>query len=326
MAVNEYITLIDAKNMMAPGDARIASVCEIMAENNAIAEDVPFVKGNLATGMRVNIRTSMSEPTVRKFNQGVPASKSTVTTKTENIVIIEDKGYCDMRMKKVVPDWPAFLLSQNKPHINGLTKKFAEMMVYGDDPDGIEGFASRLGKLNGITGRQVIDAGGTTGDLQSVFFVAWDPDEAAAFYPMNSSTAGIDINTQENVNIPDPSTGDPTVTMLAHQSTYSWMVGMFVRNHKYIARLANIADDITNDELFRKLITTKNRIEGSVRQKAIMYMSGKLRTRLEIAAFEKSNANVGYKSGVENDTKVLSFSGLTVRENDCQDRKEAQVK
>ncbi|GHV58006.1 hypothetical protein FACS1894216_22640 [Synergistales bacterium] len=56
-----------------------------------------------------------------------------------------------------------------------------------------------------------------------------------------------------------------------------------------------------------------------------MYMSPDLYTMMEIAAFRKTNTVVGYKEGIQSDTRLLTFSGVPIRRNDFQAEPESLV-
>lgn len=314
MPVNQFLTLMDLKNSMEPGDAAIASVAEIIAQENEILDDIPFVHGNQVTGDISFIRATQPRPVKKKINQGIVATKSSKTPKQEVCVILNDRGIVDMDELKIAPSRDEYLLQENKAHIAGLGEGFAEMVLFDNDPEGITGLCYRYNKTSGPYKRQIIDAGGTGDALQSVYFTVWDSDEFTGLLPRNTKTAGLEVVPQENVYIPDKDGRQ----LLCHVTEFKWFVGLKIRDHRYGARLCNIASDITDEVLFEKFITAKNRLIKNRRRNAVAYLSPDLYNRFEVAAFRKTNANITYKEDIQNDTTIVSVAGIRLRENDCQ--------
>ncbi len=276
-----------------------------------------MVSLNQLTGDISYVRQSQPKPQRKKINQGITSTKSTKTSRTSTCVILNDRGIVDMDELAIAPDEDEYLLSENKPHIAGLGETFAEMVLYDNDPEGVVGLAHLYGKI----GRQVVDAGGTSGALRSIFFVCWDPDELTGLIPKNTKTAGIQVKPQRDIYVKEKDGND----FLAHVTEYKWFVGLKLRNERYASRLCNIPADITNEVLFEKIIMAKNRIAKARRLKTVMYCSPDIYTRLETAALLMKNANITYKQDIENDTTIVSFGGVRIRENDCQERDEKKV-
>ena len=68
---NEFLTLMDLKNRMAPGDKSIDSVAEVLAQENELLEDIPWRAGNLVTGDVHYKRSALPKAFVRKINEGI---------------------------------------------------------------------------------------------------------------------------------------------------------------------------------------------------------------------------------------------------------------
>jgi hypothetical protein len=319
---NEFLTLMDLKNRMEIGDGAIAGIAEVIAQENEILADVPWTRGNLVTGDRHLVRAAMPKVTRRKINEGVKASTSKTESHTETCIELVSRGVVDMKELKLAPDPAKFLLSENKPHIAMLGEELAAALFYDRDADGIVGFASRYGKLSSS---QVVDAGGTTGTLGSIYFIKWDSDEVTGIYPKNTS-AGLEVQAHENELVPDKN-GD---LFRAHVSDFSWFVGLKVRDGRYASRVCNVpmtdlATDATlRQKLFELMITAKNKIHHVTQGRVVCYVSPDLFSWLEIAAFQKANLALGYKD-MTSDTRILTFSGIPIRRNDCQTGTETKV-
>ena len=323
--MSDFLTLMQLKNLMEPGDAAIAGVAEVLAEENDILADVPFTRGNLLTGDRHMVRAAMPSATKRKINEGVEPSTSKTEPHEDTCIELTSRGVVDMRVLDITPDKAKLLLSENKPHIAVLGEDFADELFYGNDANGIRGFATRLGSLKTP---QVIDARGVGDNLASIYFIKWDSEEVTGIYPKNA-TAGLQVNNQANVYVAE-SKANPTKTFRAHVSDYSWFVGLKLRDIRYVSRVANIdRDTIPNDEalqqkLFEQMIQAKNKIRHVSNGRVVCYVDPNMYSWLEVAAFKKSNLNLGYKE-IQGDMRMLSFAGIPIRQNDCQSKKEPRV-
>ena len=323
--MNDFLTLMDLKNRLSPGDKAVAGVAEVLAQENDILSDIPFARGNLLTGDRHLIRAAMPRAQKRKINEGIFSTTSKTEPHTDTCIELTSRGIVDMKELELSPDKAKFLLSENKPHITVLGEDFADELFYGNDSDGIRGFAPRYNKL---ASSQVVNAEGTGENLASIYFIKWDSEEVTGIFPMNA-TVGLDINNQANVYVAqDPE--NPTKTFLAHVSNYSWFVGLKIRDQRYVTRVVNIdRDELASDEalqqkLFEHMIRAKNKIYHVSRGRVVCYVDPDMYSWLEVAAFKKSNLNLGYKE-IQGDLRILSFAGIPIRMNDCQSRKESRV-
>ena len=324
---NEFLTLMDLKNRMAPGDAALASVAEVLAQENELLDDIPWTPGNQLTGDVHYKRTAKPKAFIRKINEGIEATVSKTEAVTDTCVLLGSRGIVDMAELEIAPNPEQYLLMENKPHIAVLGEDVCASMFYGTEGgSGILGFASRLNKTGHA---QVVDAGGTGNNLASIYIVKWDPNEVTGIYPKNS-TAGLKVLPQSNIYVKDKDGKE----FLAHVTEYSWFVGLKVRDDRYLSRVCNIDRDAllaggdpakeARQQLFNKLIIAKNKIRHVNQGRVVMYADPEIFNILEIAAFEKANLALGY-SDVEGDRRVLRFSGISIKRNDCQAAPEKKV-
>ena len=226
----------------------------------------------------------------------------------------------------LAPSPENYLLSESKGHIEVMNEDVVTNFFYGADPEGIRGIATRLNKLSHS---QVIDAGGKGNNLASIYIIKWDTNEITGIYPKNTK-AGLEVFTKENEYVEDKD----GKMYRAHITEWSWYVGLKVRDERYLARLCNIdrdallADGDTSKEarqrLFNQMIITKNKLYHPYQGRVVMYADPEIFNILEIAAFEKGNNNLTY-SDIESDRRVLKFSGIPIKRNDCQSLAEKKV-
>jgi hypothetical protein len=320
------MTLLDLASRLGPDDASIVSIAEIIAKNNEIVKDIPWAKTNQLTSDKYTVRTENAEAYSRKLNEGIPASASKAESHTDTCIELATMGIVDMTDLALAPNAAQYLLSENKNKIAVLGEMLAESLFYGTDATaGVLGFSRRYNKLSSP---QVIDAGGTGVNLTSIFFVKWDTDEVTGIYPKNT-TAGIQHveKTNELVSMK----GNPDLRFLANVSYFSWFIGLKVRDKRFVSRVANVdtnaimTDETARQKLFEYMIYAKNKIQNISQGRIVCYASPTVYSALEVAAFNKSNLALGVKD-VTSDTRILTFSGIPLRRNDCQEKPEEAVK
>lgn len=319
---NEFLTLMDLKNRMNPGDSALASIAEVLAQENDVLDDIPWARGNQLTGDVFFKRSAKPRAQVRKINEGIEASASKTEAHTETCIELASRGIVDMSELKLAPSAGQYLLSENKPHIAVLGEDLCASIFYGADPAGIVGLATRYNKL---ASPQVVNAEGVGNNLASIYIVKWDTDEVTGIYPKNS-TAGLEVVPQSNVYVKDRDGKD----FLAHVTEYKWFVGFKVRDQRYAARVCNIdrdallTDEAARQKLFEYLIIAKNKVRHVTQGRVVMYVDPDVFSMLEIAAFQKANLALGY-ANVTGDTRILKFSGIPIKRNDCQAEPEKKV-
>ena len=322
---SKFLSLNDLRATLMPDGTPISSYAELLAKENDILDDIPWTAGNQLTGDIHFKRTALPTAQIRRINQGFESSKGAKEAVTETCVQIVSRMTVDMGELDLAPSPEQYLLSESKGHIAVMNEDVVTNFFYGSDPEGIRGIAPRLGTLKH---KQVVDAGGKGTNLASIYFIKWDTEEITGIYPKNTK-GGLDVFTKENEYVEDKD-GKP---FRAHITEWSWYVGLKVRDERYLARLCNIDRDalLTGDnakearqELFNKIIITKNKIYHPYQGRLVMYADPEIFNILEIAAFEKGNNNLTY-TDIESDRRVLKFAGIPIKRNDAQSEAEKKV-
>ena len=321
----KFLSLMDLRATLMPDGTPVKSYAELLAKENEILDDIPWTAGNQLTGDIHLKRTALPSAQIRKINQGFDSSKGAKESVTETCVQIVSRMTVDMAELDLAPSPENYLLSESRGHLEVMNDTLVTDFFYGADPEGIRGIAPRLNKLSH---KQVVDAGGTGNNLASVYIVKWDNEEVTGIYPKNTK-GGLDVFQRADEYVEDK---DGKI-FRAHITEWSWYVGLKVRDDRFLARLCNIDRDAlltgTNakearQELFNKLIITKNKIYHPYQGKVIMYADPEIFNILEIAAFEKSNNNLTY-SDIESDRRILKFAGIPIKRNDAQSAAEKKV-
>ena len=322
----EFLTLMDLRSRLMPDGTPVSSYAELLAQENDILDDIPWIAGNQLTGDIHFKRTALPSAQIRRINQGFDSSKGAVEAVRETCVEIVSRMTVDMKELDLAPSPEKYLLSESKGHVSVMNDTLITDFFYGADPEGIKGIATRLNKLSH---KQVVNAGGTGSNLVSIYIIKWDTDEVTGIYPKETK-AGLDVFMKENELVPDKD----GKTFLAHITMWSWFVGLKVRDERYIARLCNIDRDVllgsgdaakeARQDLFRKLILAQDKIYHVNDGRVVMYADPQIFSILKIAAFEKSNMALGY-SDIKEDRRILSFAGIPIKRNDAQSVAEKKV-
>lgn len=293
------LTLLDWAKRLDP-DGSVSSVAELMTETNAILEDAVYIEGNLPTGHRSTIRTGIPSATWRRLNYGVPTTKSTTVQVDDTIGMLEDYAEVDKDLAMLNGNTAEFRLTEDRPHIEGISQGLAQTLFYGDtgtNPERFLGLAPRYSALASPTKpaansymSQVINAGASSGDVSSIWLVVWGPNTVHMIFPKGSK-AGILQEDLGEVTLEDAAGGK----YQGFRSHYQVKAGLVVRDWRYIVRIANIDPDATAIFDHTDLIRAVNTIPNLGMGKPVMYCTRQVKTRLDIAAQDKDNAALSIK-------------------------------
>lgn len=325
---NELPNIVNLTKRLDP-DGSPAKIAELLTEFNPILEDIPIVEGNLPTGHRTTVRTGIPSPTWRKLNYGVYPTKSTTEQVDDTIGMLEDYGEVDKDLAALNGNTAEFRMSEDTPHLEGMSNTMASTIFYGDtdtDPEKFLGLAPRYGALytggtpeekreaqvNSAYLKNIISAGGTTSDKQtSLFYICWGDSTVHGIYPKGSEV-GLSSRDLGEVTLYDNDGG----RFQGYRSHYQWKMGMVVRDWRYIVRVCNIelsdmTDDTAMKALYQAMIKAKYAVPQTGKGKGIFYASPGVQAMLDIAAVEKSNAALGYTNVFGKE--MLSFRGTPIK-------------
>jgi len=331
MSVGSKYNLVDVAKMTG-GDGNILALADVIQTVNPNIAEIPFIPGNISTGLRFG-RTS-TDPTVywRKINGYVADSKHTEVQVDDLCGIMEAYSDVDKDLADLNGNTNEFRLRSAKRFIKSMTKEFWSALFYANalaDPEKMHGFAPRYdGIAAGETKGQIVDGGGTSTDNTSIWIVKWSPDDVACIYPPGSSAG---LNQQDLGEVTDvAATGKRQV----YRSHYTWKPGLAVQNFKAVVRVANLdisdlatagASADTSANLQQLLIKGLNLIDGidDGIGSAKIYCNRQVKTALDIMANMSGNRNVAIN--MVDGKPVTSFWGVPVRIADALTNAEARV-
>lgn len=288
----KQLTMLEVANRLNPR-GELFTVAEIMTRENPILMDVPWLEANNFADNKTLVRASLPKGTWRAFNEGVEAQASTTRQETFPTGMLSALSRVDRDLIDMAPNPQTMRLQESKAFIEGLSQQLGEAFIYGDtkkNPKGFNGLAKYLGKVNG---ENVINAGGTgaAADKSSMYIVQWGDNKVFAHYPRcqggKKGDFGIEHVSHGVQMVEDPDRKN----YFAYVDEFKVACGLTVKDHRCVARIANIATDATEfnpDWIIDALAAMPNGGNG-----AIIYCSNLVLSKLYKAAKNSTAFNTG---------------------------------
>ncbi len=299
---NTVLTLSDHAKRIDP-DGKTPLIVEMLSQENAALDDMPFMEGNTATGHETTIRTGLPDVFYRKMNMGVPKSKSTTAQVTENAAELVGRSEVDVKVASRMGNTGSFRLSESKAFVMAMGQKQATTLIYGTNanPEEYVGFAARYSDLSAVNAENILPAGGAASDNTSIFLVGWGAESVFGVYPKGSK-AGMD---HENLGIIDAFDANND-RFRAYGDIYTWDNGLVVKDWRYVVRIPNIkvpdliaktgtqaAAAATN--ITRLMSQSLARLPAIRSVTPIFYVNRTTGAHLMEMAMDKNSAFVGFK-------------------------------
>jgi hypothetical protein len=325
MAVKNIVDNMTALEVARRTGGETLTIIETMAMQNTLLQEMPAMQANDGAVHTGILRRSYPGGEHRVYNQGVRTASSQTDTFHEYIADLEAFSDVDQGMA-VHSGNPAKVYSDEATaFISGMGIDQAVDIIYGNrghDPAEINGFATRLNKIDGI---HCVDAGlgGTGNNLTSVYLVAAGPLACHLIYPKGSATVGVQREDLGINRIADPN--DSTRTYMAHTDHFKAEYGVCVEHPDSLIRIANIPANLTatqRETLIEKILEMQMNLTTGI-VNTILFCNKSMAYQIERAAREKQ-----YVVFAESDPwgkPVSSINGLRVRRMDVILNTEEQV-
>jgi hypothetical protein len=328
-------TLLDLARITGP-DGNIAKVAEILNQYNEMLDDITFVPGNLPTGHKTTVRSSIPAGTWRLLNQGIVPVKSQANQITDTCGMLENYSEIDCALAKLNGNSAEWRLSEDKAIIEGMGQSFQTALIYGDtsvNPERFVGLAPRYYSLGATTGGNIIDAGGTgSNDNTSIWLVGWSTDTIHGIFPKGSQ-AGLSMKDLGEQTIYDANLG----RYQGYRTHYKHDVGLTIRDWRFVVRIANInitdlltagdaADASANILKYMSMALDKFPPIGNVRP--VFYMNQTVRSMLRVKLMSRSNTFLtleNWMSPTGMPRPTLTFMGVPCRRVDAITSTEARI-
>ena len=324
---NTALTLSDWRKRMAP-DGSVDFIIEALMNANPIMDDIPWMMGNLPTGNKTTIRTSMPTPSIRRINRGVNRHKAQTEQVTDTTIILEDRSVVDIELLALAQNGEAFRRSEDAAFVAGFSDAVAANIFYGDTEDSGEqfnGISKRYSEYGDETYKnkaayQVVSAGTPGTKNTSGFFVGWGTHATTGIYPKGSQLGLQQRDLGENTVTDADGKEYQAVTTL-----FTWKCGLAVGDIRANALVRNIDMSTLGSmtaqqklKLVEQFIRAKNRIRGiqSRDKKVVLYVGDELYNFFELYLLDKNNVHVT-RQELMNAAPQLYLSGIPIKKCDA---------
>lgn len=338
-----YPSLTDMASRMAP-DGSIDAIAEVLMQMNGIISDMTYREGNLPTGNRHTVRTSLPTPSTRQFYKPTKPGKSTTAQVTENAAMLTAYAEIDAKEAELSGNVQQFRATEDMAFVQGFENEVERLLFHGNEsmnPDEFNGLAVRYNSMSGTTtGKQVFSCGGTGNNQRSIWMVGWSPTNGVCGILPRGSKAGLEMidHGRELKEVWD-SNGNSEGRYPIYLTEFNWDLGMMIKDWRSCARIANIDVteirkdfrekargtangpwDILNQQIIRAMAAT-SRVPGTRR---VMYCDQDTYTAIEIASIGSS-----YSSTITpmqwQGQEVPSWRGIPIKICDALNANENQV-
>lgn len=315
---NTYPSLKDYYSQQEGGKIT-STIIDLFIQSNTMLEDAVAIECNDGTTHKTTVRNGAPEVQFRKFYQGVPCSKGDYTQVEDGVSMILDYSSVDKKLADLNNDTNQFRLNEADAHIQGINNTLQENVIYGNkgvDTSAFDGFATRYNTISdtkGDVGYQVIDAGGTGSNNTSIYLISWGEKTTHLIYPKGSK-AGLEHKDLGEQTVKDSKGGE----YQAYRDSFSWDVGLCLRNYRSCGRIANI--DVTKlgtanaPDLIELMVKEYYRCKKHAKMakaKMVWYVNETVETYLHLQAMNKNNVRLAIDEVAGE--PVLTFLGIPVK-------------
>lgn len=312
------LTLADLAARMDPDRKNISPFVNLLDQYNAFVPEMAWVEGNLPTGHQFVSVTALPSVTYRRYNEGVAASKGQTAPTIEACSQIASRFTLDEDLAEINGMSLSFRASEEKLHVQAMSNEAEYGMIYNSTsatPEKWHGLAPRFNATTqAMGGSQIVlaDAAPSGSDQTSVWLVGWSDDTVFGIYPKGSK-AGLEIKDGGRQLV-----SDGTNDFWAFVTDMKWKLGLCVKDHRYVSRVANIdtsAISATGDNIMPAMIRAHHKIFKPEGVRLAYYTNRTVGTYLHLQALEKT---VNSTLSIENigGRPVTTFLGHPVRPSD----------
>jgi hypothetical protein len=310
IVANNQLTLLELAKRKDP-DGSITNIIEVLTLENSMFIDAPWIEANGQMQHNTTRRASLPTGTFRGFNQGVPRSSSQTIKIVENLAMLEDFSVVDKALADMNTDPAKFRNGEDIAHVEGLGQNWASKMIYGNgvaNPEQFTGFAPRM---NTLTAKRVLGAGGSGSDTTSVYAIQWGENTCHMVYPIGHPNFGVESEDMGVDIVLDTESNE----YRAYRTHFMIYGGLVVRDDRAIKRIANIeTTGTTNTFNDDQLLALTNEFRHGGRG-VVLYVNRTVKTQMDILAKDKNNVN--YTTGNVFGEPTTMFRGFPVRINEA---------
>ena len=290
----------------------IIGVAEVLNETNNVIEDALVQKATDITSSMVTRRSRLPAVSWVKVGNGWNATVGLTNQAVETIGMLKARFLAPQDVLDIQANPDKYRANQERAYVESMGQELANTLMGNVasgalspitvPPEEFAGFQYRLNALSTNPTKYVINNGNTTGnDNTSIYFVQWALNKVYLITPRNMEGGGLKkedkglvYTSGDNAAVSTatpPVYPNPTNSLWAYITEFSWNVGLAVEDQRAVKRLANIDSVLTETNTLDedKIIQIRNNFKGN--EKIFMYCNETVFTQLQILAKDKTNVN-----------------------------------
>lgn len=334
------LTLVTLADVAKSKDKMIGKVAEVLVQENPMLNDIPYMEMNMGTIHKEDIRSALPAVYYRKANQAIPASKTTTEERSFTAAHFESKSQIDAAVaSRGGVDRIAYnRWNQAQGHIQAHAIEHASLTLYGSPLTSdlkVAGFFDVYSTLSASeeTSKQIIDAGGTTGDMCSILKVHWGERSVFGVYPAGTQAGLKRIDRSKGgqlVQINALDTGGVAGNFWGYEEQFEIDHGLVIKDYRQASRIANIdpvtlKSGVAAADLIDLMISAHYKIHNPQNGNGVWYVNRTIEAFLHKQALTKVGAGAGLNYQNYQGSMVLMFLGSPVRRSDALLSTEDQV-
>ncbi|MFH1090621.1 MAG: hypothetical protein V1742_03525, partial [Pseudomonadota bacterium] len=158
------LTLLELAKRKDPR-GNLAVIAEVLAQDNEILKDAPWVEANDTFSHKIVRRLSLPQGSWRKINSGVALESSRTVEVIEAMGMLETYSQVDKDLADASPNPRHFRSLEATAFLEGLSQTLAYTVMHGDTAINPEQFTGLAPRLNDLSQNNIYNAGGTGSDL-----------------------------------------------------------------------------------------------------------------------------------------------------------------
>jgi len=292
-------------------DNEIINVAEVLNETNDIIQDAIVQRANDITSHVVARRTRLPAVNWVKVGNGWNATTGLLNQAREEMGMLKARYLCPEDVMRLQPNPAKYRMQQERAYIESMGQELANTLVgnySGGDlspttnpPEEFAGFQYRYSSLASTDTNYVISNGHTTDDdtNTSIWFIQWGPGKVYLIHPRNTDGGGLKkedkgltlTSGDNSVASTTATSPNPTNSLWAYITEFSWDVGLCVEDQRCVKRLCNIDPDYTATNTLDEdyIIQIRNNFKSN--DTIYMYCNETTFTQLQILAKDKTNVH-----------------------------------
>ena len=302
-------SLVTAARQTANG--MITDVAEVLNETNNVIEDAIVQKSTDITSHRVTRRSRLPAVSWVKVGNGWNATVGLTNQAVETIGMLKARFLAPQDVLDIQANPDKYRSNQERAYVESMGQELSNTLfgnvAAGDlspatvPPEEFAGFQYRYSALGTADTNYVLSNGHTADDdtNTSIWFIQWSPNKVYLITPRNMDGTGLKkedkglvyTSGDNSVASATAANPNPTNSLWAYITEFSWNVGLAIEDLRSVKRLCNIDPDHAADDTLDedKIIQIRNNFKGN--EKIFMYCNETVFTQLQILAKDKTNVN-----------------------------------